>query len=238
MAPRHHREAVRHRPGERARAQRARPPALRRRAGLPHRPLPRQGDRPEPAGVPVRQRDVRADLEPPLHRSRADHRGRDGRRRAARGVLRGRRRAARHGAEPHDAAPRAGGDGAADRVHRRERARSQDGRAACRCSRSSRTATARDSASVVRAQYASGWVAGAPVEAYRREPDVAPGIDDRDVRGAEAAARQLALGRRAVLHPHRQAAAEADDRDRDPVPASAARRSSSGSARRRWRRTC
>ena len=53
-------------------------------AGLPHRSLSRQGDRAESDGVPVRQRDVRADLEPPLHRSRADHRRRDRRRRAAR----------------------------------------------------------------------------------------------------------------------------------------------------------
>ena len=49
-----------------------------------------------------------------------------------------------------------------------------------------------------------------------------PGVDDRDVRRAAAAARQLALGRRAVLPPHRQAPAEAHDRDRHPVPAAAA----------------
>ena len=41
--------------------------------GLPDRPLPGQGDGPEHAGVPVRQRPVRADLEPQLHRLRADH---------------------------------------------------------------------------------------------------------------------------------------------------------------------
>ena len=49
---------------------------LRRAAGLPHRPLPGQGDRPEHAGVPLRQRHVRADLEPQLHRPRPDHRRR------------------------------------------------------------------------------------------------------------------------------------------------------------------
>ena len=43
---------------------------LRRAAGLPHRPLPGQGDRPEHAGVPVRELHVRADLEPQLHRPR------------------------------------------------------------------------------------------------------------------------------------------------------------------------
>ena len=42
---------------------------LRRAAGLPHRPLPGQGDRPEHDGVPVRQRAVRAAVEPQLHRS-------------------------------------------------------------------------------------------------------------------------------------------------------------------------
>ncbi len=46
----------------------------RREADLPDRPLPREGDGPEPHGVPVRERDVRADLEPQLHRPRADHR--------------------------------------------------------------------------------------------------------------------------------------------------------------------
>ena len=52
-------------------------------AGLPDRPLPRQGDRPEHDGVPVRQRHVRADLEPQLHRLRPDH-GRRGHRDRAR----------------------------------------------------------------------------------------------------------------------------------------------------------
>ena len=62
---------------------------LPRGAGLPHRPLPREGDRPEPAGLPLRERDLRADLEPPPHRPRADHRRRVDRRRGPRRVLRG-----------------------------------------------------------------------------------------------------------------------------------------------------
>ena len=57
-------------------------------ADLSHRPLPGQGDGAEHPGVPLRQRHLRADLEPALHRPRADHRGRDGRRRAARRLLR------------------------------------------------------------------------------------------------------------------------------------------------------
>ncbi len=46
------------------------------RVGLPDRPLPRQGDRPEHPGVPLRQRAVRAGLELPLRRPRPDHDGR------------------------------------------------------------------------------------------------------------------------------------------------------------------
>ena len=53
--------------------ERGRPPALRRGGDLPDRPLPRQGDGPEHAGPPLRERDLRADLEPPVHRPRADH---------------------------------------------------------------------------------------------------------------------------------------------------------------------
>ena len=49
-------------------------PVLERTPDLSHRPLPRQGNRPEHLGVPLRQRHLRADLEPPLHRPRADHR--------------------------------------------------------------------------------------------------------------------------------------------------------------------
>ncbi len=59
-------------------------PRLRRGAGLPHRPLPGQGDRPQPARLPLRQRHLRAALEPPLRRPRADHRGRGPRRRGPR----------------------------------------------------------------------------------------------------------------------------------------------------------
>ena len=82
------REAVRHRPRVGAQAPAGRLERLPRAPGLPHRPLPRQGDGPERAGVPVREPDVRAGLEPQLHRPRADHRGRGHRDRLARGLLR------------------------------------------------------------------------------------------------------------------------------------------------------
>ena len=71
-----HREAVRHRPRQRPRAAGDRVEELSRASGLPHRSLPRQGDRAEHAGVPLRQLHVRAGVEPQLHRSRPDHRRR------------------------------------------------------------------------------------------------------------------------------------------------------------------
>ncbi len=60
----HHGEAVRHRPRQRAGAQRAAARGVRRGADLPHRPLPRQGGGAEHPRLPLRQRPVRADLEP------------------------------------------------------------------------------------------------------------------------------------------------------------------------------
>ncbi len=86
---------------------------LRRGPDLPDRPLSGKGHGPEHHGVPLRQRAVRADLEPRPDRSRADHRGGDGGRGAARQVLRGDRGAARHGAEPRVHAAFDGGHGAA-----------------------------------------------------------------------------------------------------------------------------
>ena len=75
--PDHHGEAVRHRPGVGEGAERAAARGLRRGADLPDRPLPRQGGGAEHPGLPVRQRPVRADLEPQLHRPRADRRAGD-----------------------------------------------------------------------------------------------------------------------------------------------------------------
>ena len=63
VAPRRHREAVRPRPRVGARAQRRRRVGLPAGLGLPHRPLPRQGDGPEHPGAALRQPAVRADLE-------------------------------------------------------------------------------------------------------------------------------------------------------------------------------
>ena len=95
--------------------------ALRRERGLPDRPLPRQGDGAEHAGAAVRERHLRADLEPAVHRPRADHRRRVDRDRGPRRVLRAVRRDPRHLPEPPAAARRDHRDGAADRLHRRTR---------------------------------------------------------------------------------------------------------------------
>ena len=73
-------------------AQRGRARGLRPGPGLPHRPLPRQGDRPEHPGAALRQPDVRADLEPVVRRPRADHHGRGHRHRRPRRLLRRHRR--------------------------------------------------------------------------------------------------------------------------------------------------
>ena len=80
----HRREAVRPRPRLGPRAHRADQPALHRGRGVPNRPLPRQGDRPEHAGAPLRERHLRADLEPPVHRSHPDHGRGDARDRGSR----------------------------------------------------------------------------------------------------------------------------------------------------------
>ena len=69
----HRREAVRPRRGLRAEAERAPAPLVPRGRDLPDRPLPRQGDGAEHARAAVRERDLRARLEPPVHRPRPDH---------------------------------------------------------------------------------------------------------------------------------------------------------------------
>ena len=92
---------------------------LEREPDLPHRSFPREGDGAEHHDVPLRQRPVRALVEPRSHRSRADHSGRDGGRRGARQFLRGDRGAARHGAQPCLPAALHDRHGAAHLVRRR-----------------------------------------------------------------------------------------------------------------------
>ena len=105
---------------------------------LPHRPLPGQGDGPEHPGAAVRERDLRAAVEPALRRPRGAHRGGVARRRAPRDVLRAGRRAARHRAEPPAPGARAHRDGAAGELRGRRGARREGEAAAGRSARCSR----------------------------------------------------------------------------------------------------
>ena len=117
---RRRREAVRPRPRLGARARRRAAPVHRRVAALPHRPLPREdGPRGDPLPA-VREHDARAGLEPQLPRVRADHDGRELRRRGSRPLLRPGRRAARRRRQPPDAGGRRGGDGGAGAAATRE----------------------------------------------------------------------------------------------------------------------
>ncbi len=169
----------------------------RRVAALPDRPLPREdGARRDPPS-PVRERDARAGLEPQLRLQRGDHDGGGLRSRGPRTLLRSRRRVARRRRQPPDAGGRSRGDGAA--VARRPAdAQGLAGRAVPRGQGGrSRRLRARP-------------VRRLPLDRRRRRR-----LDDGDVRGAPARDRELALGRRAVLHPHRQAAAG----DADGAPA-------------------
>ena len=150
----------------------ARAVGLRGAPGLPHRPLPGQGDRPEHDGVPVRQRHVRAAVEPQLHRQRPDHRGRGHRHRLARRLLRPRRRAARPRPEPHAPAAVPRGDGAAG-------ATSPPTRCATRRSRSCTRSAAPTPEDVdddrgARAVRAPGTVGGEDVPGYLEEEGVPP----------------------------------------------------------------
>ena len=78
LAPGGHREALRTRSGLGAPAQYRAGPGARGEPDLPHRSLPRQGDGAEHHGVSLRQRALRARVEPALRRPRADHGGGDG----------------------------------------------------------------------------------------------------------------------------------------------------------------
>ena len=87
---------------------------LRRALHLPHRPLPGARGGAEPAGAALRQRDVRAGLEPQPHRPRPDRHPRDALDRDARLLLRGNGRLPRHDRHPPVPGARLRRDGAAD----------------------------------------------------------------------------------------------------------------------------
>ena len=179
------------------------PRILREEPDLPHRPLPRQGDRAEHHGLPLRQRHLRAHLEPPLHRPRADHGGRDGGGRGPRQLLRQGGRAARHDPEPHVPAPGPGGHGAAQLVRGRRRAR-REGQGA----QGDPAHAARGGAAATRcaASTARAWSTASACPPTAASPRSSPDLAHGDLRRAEAARRELALGRRALLPAHRASA--------------------------------
>ena len=73
-----------------------------------------------------------------------------------------------------------------------------------------------------RGQYAAGWAGGRKVRGFLEEDGVRKTSHDRDVRRGHPARRQPALGRRAVLPAHRQAARPPGHRGRGRVQAGAA----------------
>ena len=120
--------------------------------------------------LPLRERDLRADLEPPLRGPRPDHRGRVDRGGGARVVLRGGRRL-RDILQNHlmqllalvAMEPPATFDADALRDEK------------VKVLRAIEPMTPRDvEESVVRGQYGSGWVLGEAVAGYREEPEVDP----------------------------------------------------------------
>ncbi|CAA9279633.1 MAG: Glucose-6-phosphate 1-dehydrogenase, partial [uncultured Actinomycetospora sp.] len=180
------REAVRHVDGGLQVARRGRARGARRVAGLPHRPLPRQGGDAGAAGAALRQRPVRQLVGPPPRGRRADRRARDPRRQRPRAVLRRHRRGARHAGDAPVPGRRRGGHGAARLARRRRRGRGP-GRGRARVP-------------------APGPRRGGP-RAVRRLPRHRPrrgGLPHRDVRRRPAVDRQRALARGAVPAAHRQ----------------------------------
>ena len=199
--PDRRREAVRPRPRVRARPRRGAPRIRRRVADLPHRPLPREDGAPGDPLPALCECDARATLEPQLRRGGADHDGRELRRADARPLLRPGRRPPRRRRQPPDAARRGRRHGAA-LPPRPER---DQGRGLRRLSGDGERRPAR-----VRARPGRG----VPLDSGGRSR-----LDHGDVRGPPARRRQLALGGRAVLHPHRQGVARHPDRGAPPLQA-------------------
>ena len=214
MAARRHREAVRSRPGVGQGAQRRDPEDAAGTSDLSNGPFPRQGDGPEHHGAALRQRPVRAAVESPAYRPRPDHRLGDGRRRTARQVLRADRRAARHGAQSHVPVAVVDGNGAADLLRRRGGPRQEGG---SHPGHTSGLAQARDEgrrARPVRCRHRSGQAGPGLSQRAQR----CPRFEHRDLHRLEAADRQLALGRGALLPAHGKVSQAALDRSRHPLP--------------------
>ena len=180
-------EAVRQRPRHCDQAQRLRARGVRRVADLPDRPLPGQGGGAEHPGVPVRQRPVRAHLEPQLHRPRADRHSRDARARPACELLRIHRCVQGHGGDAPDAGAGVRRDGASDSAGTASDQRGEEQGLPLDAADPPERCGARS-------------VRRLPRRGGRRRR-----LRHRDVHRAEGRRRQLAVGRRAVLPAHRQA---------------------------------
>ena len=165
-------------------------------------------------------------LEPPLRRSRADHRRGVDRRRGPRRLLRGSRRPARHGAEPHVAAarliamePPSAFDADAVRDEK------------VRCSARIRPIAAESIGATVRGQYGAAGSMASRCPATARRRAWRP-TRDRDLCLRCGCDRKLALGRRAVFAAHRQAAPRAVVEDRRLVSSARLTWPSSGACAR------
>ena len=194
-------------------------PGLRRGAGLPHRPLSRQGDGPEPAGAALRQLAVRAGLEP--RRTSTTSRSPWPRPSASRGAAAyyDKSGALRDMVQNHmlqllclvamEPPTSMAADAVRDEKLKVLRSLQAD--------RRRRGAAARPCAASTGPAPAAAWRrAGLCRGAGRRASQ------HRDLRGAQGRDRELALGRRAVLPAHRQAPADPGVGDRHPVPRGAA----------------
>ena len=212
-----HGEAVRDRPRERPRAQPQAARGLRRGAGLPHRPLPRQGGGPEHPRAALRQRAVRADLEPQPHRPRADRRPRDARGRHPRRLLRADRRLPRHGRHPPDADARLRRDGAADGARPGGDHRGEEQGLPLAAPDRRRPRGPR------------------PVRGLPRDPGVDPDSDTETFIALRCRGRQLALVGRAVLPAHRKAHGRGGADHLDRLPRAAAEHVPGGLGGRRLR---
>ena len=131
----------------------------------------------------------------------------------ARQVLRANRGAARHGPEPRVHAPLDGGHGAAHGLRRRFDPH-QEGRSV---RRDARRQAGTGGAWPVWRRHGAGQAG----ECLSERAERVGGFEHRNLCRDAARDRQLALGRRALLLPYRQAHVAADDGDRDPLQAGA-----------------
>ena len=186
------------------------------RLGVPHRPLPRQGDGAEHPGAALRQPAVRADLERQLRRPRADHDGRGHRRRRPGRLLRRHRRGPRRHPEPPAAAAGADRDGGARSRFDADDLRAEKEKVLAAVTLPEDLATHHRPRPVRRRL--AGRREGRRLPRGGRDD---PRVDDRDVRRDHARDRHPPLGGRAVLPAHRQAAGPPGHRDRGGLQARA-----------------